>query len=148
MAPSWSATFRLRNSLAFLKVRMPMHNIDSSIKPWGCFFGRLLLLVKTVSWWRVPIAKFNGSTPFLTHRLLTIQSNVLLHAAMRIGVWNALFGGPSMENIRSHPYEQKSPSEGLCRAVKTTMIQSSSIWKASGRYIHPSGLIFPILTSS
>src|SRR5882762_2116484 len=94
------------------------------------------------------MGRFVASFQFLQRTLLIIRSNVSLHAAMRIVARNALFGGLSVGNIRSHLSEQKSPSEGLCSAIKMAMIQSSSIWRVSRRSTHLSGLTFPIPTSS
>ena len=60
--------------------------------------------------------------------LPTTLSSVLLYAAVRIIVLNALFGGPIMENTKNQHLEQKNLSEQPWSVEKMVRIPSTSIW--------------------
>ena len=94
------------------------------------------------------MARFDKFFRFLRHTLQTIRNNASLHAAMRINVQSAPYGGLSVGSTNHHLFEQKIPSDQLYSFIRMAKIPSSLIWRVFEKFIHLSGPIFPILTSS
>src|SRR5882762_5498998 len=93
------------------------------------------------------MARFDKFFQFLQHTLQTIRNNASLHAAMRIDVQSALYGGLSVGSINHHLFEQKIPSEQLYSIARMAKIPSNLNWRVFEKFIHLSGPTFPILTS-